>query len=197
MRWLAVILVLVVAAACGDGDDGGAADAIATTSPTIEGSTTMATTGPSTGPSESVLALSIAEFADGAPIPVANTCDGEDIAPTITWTDAPAGTQSFALIVDDPDAPRAEPFVHWVVHGLPSSATSVPSDDVSGVNDFGRRGWGGPCPPRGDPHRYIFTLYAVAEAPVFTETPTKGDVLAEIDGSILAQATYSGTYRRR
>src|ERR1017187_5501305 len=109
-------------------------------------------------------ALTTTAFADGGGIPKKYTCDGADVSPALNWNDAPAGTQSFALIADDPDAP-AGTWVHWVIYDLPASARGlpegVPKQEIvqgggyQGRNDFGRIGYGGPCPPPGSPHRYL------------------------------------------
>ena len=100
-------------------------------------------------------------------------CTGENVSPDLSWKDAPAGTKSFALTVYDPDAPTGSGWWHWVVFNIPASATTIPEGasakkrgmpkgSVQSVTDFGKPGWGGPCPPQGDsPHHYIFTLYAL------------------------------------
>ncbi|MBZ5641007.1 MAG: YbhB/YbcL family Raf kinase inhibitor-like protein, partial [Acidobacteriia bacterium] len=114
-------------------------------------------------------ALKSPAFERGARIPVRHTCDGEDVSPRLEWTDPPALTRSLALVVDDPDAPVGN-WVHWVVFDLPASARILPegapkdaslrepAGAIQGKNDFGRLGWGGPCPPPGKPHRYFFKL---------------------------------------
>src|SRR5438445_12680380 len=109
-------------------------------------------------------------FSNGASIAKNYTCDGPDVSPSLNWTGAPAGTQSFALIADDPDAP-AGTWVHWVLYNLPAGVSELPENiakveslDLDGArqgrNDFRRPGYGGPCPPPGPPHRYFFKLYA-------------------------------------
>ena len=121
-------------------------------------------------------ALHSSAFAPGAEIPRRHTCEGDDVSPPLAWSDPPAGTQSFALVVDDPDAPDPKApkrtWVHWVVYDLPASAhalaedagSSPPSGARVGKNDFGRAQWGGPCPPIGR-HRYFFKLFAL-DAPL-------------------------------
>lgn len=106
-------------------------------------------------------------FAWGDLIPRRHTCDGENVSPALEWEGAPLSTKSFALIVDDPDAP-AGAWNHWLLWDIPASTRSLSegfvagSLGVSGVNDFGKPGYGGPCPPRGHgPHRYFFTLVAM------------------------------------
>ena len=118
-------------------------------------------------------------FDDGGTIPRRHTCDGEDVSPALSWEGAPDGTASFALVVHDPDAPRGD-WVHWVIYDIPGHLTGLPEkagpaerldhlgEAVQGTNDFGRIGWGGPCPPPGKPHRYVFTLTAL-DAPLGLE----------------------------
>src|SRR5438046_3792505 len=121
-------------------------------------------------------------FKAGETIPRKHTRDGQDLSPALAWTAPPPGTKSFALVCDDPDAP-AGTWVHWVLYGVPASATSLPEgvrpaptlDDGSrqGTNDFRRTGYGGPCPPRGAPHRYSFRLYALDAVPGLAPGATK------------------------
>src|SRR6266540_1402431 len=114
--------------------------------------------------------LTSTAFTDGAAIPVKYTCDGADVSPPLAWSGAPAGTKSFALICDDPDAPRGT-WVHWVLFNLPAqekelaegtpTSARLPNSARQGKNDFGNIGYGGPAPPKGKPHRYFFKLYAL------------------------------------
>jgi len=144
-------------------------------------------------------------FADGTPIPEQFTCDGADVSPALQWTEAPAGTRSFALICDDPDAPVGT-WVHWVIYHLPATATELPEmvaptaelpDGArQGLNDFRRVGYGGPCPPPGRPHRYFFKLYALDLEPDLRPRATKADLLRAMQGHILGQAQLMGTYQR-
>lgn len=136
------------------------------------------------------------------------TCDGEDVSPSIRWSGAPEKTRSFALIVDDPDAPDpAAPkrvYVHWVLYDIPPSVAKIDEDGEDatvkagarqGKNDWGRTGYGGPCPPIGR-HRYFFKLYALDTMLGDLGTPTKGDVEKAMEGHVLASATIMGTYQR-
>ncbi len=149
--------------------------------------------------------LTSAAFSEGGSIPRQHTCDGRDISPALSWTGAPEKTRAFALIVDDPDAPR-KTWVHWVVFDLPARATDLPeavppkemiaSGGSQGVNDFGKIGWGGPCPPSGT-HRYVFTIYALDAPLALAARSTKQDVLRAIEGHVLAQAQLIGRYARK
>lgn len=155
------------------------------------------------------LTLTSSSFTQNAAIPREHTCEGEDTSPPLEWTDAPAGTRSFALIVDDPDAPDpAAPkrtWVHWVLYNLPASATRLSADaDGSGLpegtrvgrNDWNRAEWGGPCPPIGR-HRYFHKLYALdTELPDLGEA-TKSEVEQALRGHVIEQAELVGTYEKQ
>jgi Raf kinase inhibitor-like YbhB/YbcL family protein len=133
------------------------------------------------------------------------TCDGSDVSVPLNWTDPPEGTKSFALIADDPDAPSGT-FVHWVLYDLPGNAQQVdegiPPKRVldngakQGVNDFHQIGYGGPCPPRGPAHRYVFTLYALNHATGLQPGATKEQLLRAMQGHIVAKAQFIGMYAR-
>lgn len=148
--------------------------------------------------------LSSPAFADGADVPVRYTCDGEDLSPRLTWSGAPDGTRSFVLIMDDPDAPRGT-FTHWVVYDIPPDETelaeNVPNGTIgiSGRNSFGRRGYGGPCPPpKDEPHRYRFTLHALdIPSLALSGNVTREDVDAKIDAHVLRSAQLVGRYQRQ
>ena len=145
-------------------------------------------------------------FEAGGPIAQLYTCDGRDVSPPLRWDNVPDGTGSFALVCDDPDAPMGT-WVHWVIYGIPGSARQLPeavpvretlADGArQGRNDFGKTGYGGPCPPRGKPHRYFFRLYALDEVPSLAPGLSKKALLKAIDGHVLAEAELSGTYGRR
>lgn len=133
------------------------------------------------------------------------TCDAQDLSPALSWSDVPSGAKSFALICSDPDAPF-KPWTHWVIFNIPANKRNLPEgiqkvsrlDDgsIQGLNDFGKAGYGGPCPPPGNPHRYIFTLYCLDNALKLNEKSGKDDVLREIKGHVLAEAKTSGVYAR-
>jgi Raf kinase inhibitor-like YbhB/YbcL family protein len=143
-------------------------------------------------------------FGNGQPIPTTYSCKGRDVSPPLTWNEPPAGTQSLALILDDPDAP-AGTWVHWVIFNLPATARGLaeatPKDapltagGINGVNSWGRSGYGGPCPPSGT-HRYFFKLYALDTLLALTASADKSQVLTAMEGHILAQSELMGTYSK-
>lgn len=144
-------------------------------------------------------------FEAGGMIPAKYTCDGPDVSLPLRWADPPAGTKSFALIADDPDAPVGT-WVHWVVWNIPADASgldenvpktaSLPSGAQQGTTDFRRIGYGGPCPPSGT-HRYFFKLYALDTILELPSSTTKRDLEGAMQGHILGQAELMGQYRRR
>ena len=148
-------------------------------------------------------------FSDGGEIPVRYTCEGEDISPELHWSDPPAGTKSFALIVDDPDAPDpAHPkveFVHWVAYDIPADVREIkegvlPRSNLfcggfSGTSDFKHYGYGRPCPPVGR-HRYFFKLYALDTKLSGGAGKSKGELLREMKGHILGEAVLLGAYEK-
>jgi Raf kinase inhibitor-like YbhB/YbcL family protein len=142
--------------------------------------------------------LTSTAFAQGESIPVKYSCDGDDISPPLTWSDPPEGTQSLALIMDDPDAPGGA-WDHWVVFNMSadvrefSEAGSVTA--ITGKNSWGRSDYGGPCPPGGT-HRYFFKLYALDTALSLDENANKSQVLAAMEGHILVEAELMGTFSR-
>jgi Raf kinase inhibitor-like YbhB/YbcL family protein len=154
-----------------------------------------------------VFNISSPAFADNGPIPQQHTCEGADISPPLTWSGAPPSTKSFALIVDDPDAPdpRApqRTWVHWVLYDIPADTDALPADGAkhglpegtrSGINDWKRAGYGGPCPPTGR-HRYFHKLYALDMVCPDLERPTKARLLNAMKGHVLAEAQLIGTYQ--
>ena len=143
---------------------------------------------------------------EGQPIPTKYTCDGADISPPLKWSNVPPGAKSLALICDDPDAP-AGVWVHWILYDLPPTVTelpervptteTIPNGAKQGVNDFKRIGYGGPCPPRGNPHRYFFKLYALDAELQLKARATKKDLVRAMEGHILAEGQLMGTYKRK
>lgn len=152
------------------------------------------------------LSLTSTAFSQGGEIPTRHTCQGEDSSPPLAWSDVPPGTQSLALIVDDPDAPDPQApqmtYVHWVVYNLPgdagelatgASGTAMPPGAREGTNDWKRPGWGGPCPPIGR-HRYFHKLYALDTTLPDLGTATKAELEKAMEGHILDRAELMGTY---
>jgi Raf kinase inhibitor-like YbhB/YbcL family protein len=151
------------------------------------------------------LELQSPDFTAGGNIPKQFTCDGANISPALSWNAPPAATQSFVLIADDPDAPVGT-WVHWVIFDLPANLRALPQDfpkneqsadgSRQGRNDFGKIGYGGPCPPPGKPHRYFFKLYALEAKLNLMPGATKKDVERAMQGHILAQSEYIGRFSR-
>jgi Raf kinase inhibitor-like YbhB/YbcL family protein len=148
--------------------------------------------------------LMVSAFAEGAMIPKLHTCEGADLSPSLEWSGEPPETRSFALLVDDPDAPVGT-WNHWLLFDLPPSVRSLAQGyqpgklGQSGLNDFGRLGYGGPCPPTGHgPHRYFFRLYAVAAPSLgLAAGARRAEVDNALKGHILAEAQYMGRYERK
>lgn len=156
-----------------------------------------------------MMTLTSPAFKHGEPIPKIHTGDGEDLSPALRWANAPAATKSFALIMDDPDAPVGT-WVHWVLYDLPATRTELPQGVPKtaagpgtskhgacwGVDSFERVGYHGPLPPPGKPHRYVFKLYALDKVLSLKPCATKAQLLAASAGHVLAEAELIGTYRR-
>ncbi|GBD14420.1 Putative lipoprotein LppC [bacterium HR25] len=182
-RWLTVVAVALAALGCGGGGH--------STSPSPEAS-----------PS---LTVSSGAFAPMGAIPVRYTCDGDNVSPPLAWSGAPGGTASFALVMDDPDAPRGT-FVHWVLYNLPAGVQSLPegvptverleSGALQGRNSAGRLGYTGPCPPRGPAHRYRFSVYALDATLPLAPGVSQSELEKAMAGHILARGQLVGTYSR-
>jgi Raf kinase inhibitor-like YbhB/YbcL family protein len=172
---------------------------------TVGGSTVAIQPYPSAGGAPMALVLKSPAFAHGAEIPKKHTCEAADVSPALEWGGPPARTVSFALIMDDPDAP-AGTWVHWVLWNLPASAHELSEavakqdqlDDGTrqGRNSFRKIGYNGPCPPSGKPHRYFFRLYALEEKLDLAPGANSSDLQEAMKGHVLIQAEYMGTYRR-
>ena len=144
-------------------------------------------------------------FAPGGTIPVQFTCSGADISPPLAWSPPPQGTRTFALIMDDPDAPGGT-WSHWVVYNLLPSTRQLPQaapqgDTIAGggeqgLNDFHKIGYGGPCPPPGKPHRYFFRIYALDTMLDLLAPAQRKDILASMKDHLLAQGELMGTFGR-
>jgi Raf kinase inhibitor-like YbhB/YbcL family protein len=147
------------------------------------------------------ISLSTEAFENGRPIPQQYTCDGADETPSLNWSDPPEGTKSFALVIDDPDAPSGT-FRHWGVYDIPASARSIGGGQRVGTevtNDFGKPGYGGPCPPKGHgTHHYHFKLFALNVDRLDLGPNSKViDVENEATKHAIAQGELVGTYERR
>lgn len=155
------------------------------------------------------LVLTSPAFSNGDAIPPRYTCEAEDISPELRWQGEPPATKSFALIVDDPDAPDPQApkmtWVHWVVYDIPADAHVLPENadaqglppgTKQGLNDWKRTGYGGPCPPIGT-HRYFFKLYALDTVLSDLVRPTKAQLLSAMKGHVLQEAQLIGTYKKK
>ena len=144
----------------------------------------------------------ISAFAMGAAIPPKYCCTR--VSPPISWSAVPPGTQSIAVLCDDPDAPRGD-WVHWVLFNLPpdtqkleegASSAKLPAGAIQGTTDYGRSGYDGPCPPPGRPHRYFFKVFALDTKLKLDSSTTKGDLLEAMKGHVLAQGQLMGRFGR-
>jgi hypothetical protein len=139
------------------------------------------------------------DFQHNQAIPPVHTCDGKDISPHLAWSGAPEGTKSFALTCIDPDAPMGD-FIHWLIYNIPAHASELPRGGPlpagarEAANDFGKRPYGGPCPPSGT-HRYFFTIHALKVSDL--GTVSKNDFLNKVKENRLASAEIIGLYQRK
>ncbi|MFJ9815545.1 YbhB/YbcL family Raf kinase inhibitor-like protein [Streptomyces sp. NPDC101151] len=178
---IAVVAATAVVSGCGDRSGSGSA--------------------PSPTTSHRLTVMSPA-YADGGTIPRRYTCEGENVSPPLAVTGVPPQASSLAFLLQDPDAPRGT-FTHWLVwdidpHAGHLTAGEHPRGAAEGRNDFGRTGYGGPCPPRGDsPHRYVLTVYATDRRPDLTADATRADLLHALSGHTLATGTLTGRYGRQ
>jgi len=151
-------------------------------------------------------ALNSTAFPNGGEIPRKYTCSGENVSPALNWTEAPPQARSLALIADDPDAP-AGTWTHWILWNIPAQATSLPEgvptnqESLSngarqGKNDFGRIGYGGPCPPPGRPHRYYFRLYALDAALDLKSGAARSELESAMKPHVVAHAEWMGMFKR-
>lgn len=181
---IAPAIALVALASCGASKDGNSQGGAAVENATL-----------------TKLELTSDAFKDGQPIPGQYTCDGAGQTPTLRWSEPPANTKSFALVIDDPDAPSGT-FRHWGVFDIPSSARSIGGSERTGTevrNDFGKPGYGGPCPPKGHgPHHYQFKLFALDVGSLgLTAGSHVSDIEREAEKHAVAKGELIGTYERR
>jgi hypothetical protein len=161
-------------------------------------------THPAEGQANPGLNVTSSSFSEGGAMPQRLTCDGEDISPNLQWRAGPYGTKSFAMVMDDPDAPID--FTHWIAFNIPASTrqlaegasmhSTLPSGSAEGGNSFGRIGYGGPCPPPGKLHHYIFRLYALDMSLTLPPGAEMNQVKAAIARHILAEGRIVGLYQR-
>jgi len=145
------------------------------------------------------LRISSSAFSNNDTIPTRYTCDGQDVAPPLEWSDIPANARSIAIICDDPDAPSGR-FTHWVLYNIPASARGIAEHatiGTPGVNSFGKTGFGGPCPPKKDQaHHYHFRVYALDIESLGSAGLSKEDALKAMRGHVVAEGDLVGTYKR-
>lgn len=183
----AVLVTLALGIACGDDDGGPSA-----TQPAADGPLAQ-------------FSMQSNAFQNEGDIPSRYTCDGQDVSPPLFWEEPPEGTQSFVLFMDDPDAPGGT-FNHWLYYDLPGETRSLPEGvpvagepppgGFQGTNSFGDNGYGGPCPPSGQEHAYIFTLTALDSELDMASGASKDEVLAAMQGRALGEARLTGNYGR-
>lgn len=149
-----------------------------------------------------IFTLTTEDFLDQGILPVLYTCDGKDISPQLSWTDAPANTKSFVLLMTDQTIKKAEEFYHWVVFNIPGKETSLaegikklPAGTISGKNNMGKTQYSGPCPPKGTSHTYVITLYAL-DQPLKLDKEVDGKEVAEAVKNNLGKATLTFVYSR-
>jgi Raf kinase inhibitor-like YbhB/YbcL family protein len=178
-RPLALLLLAALPAGCGGGGD-------KPSEPLPDAANSITLTSPA--------------FRDGGTIPKRFSCDGDGASPALRWSGVPAGARELVLVVEDPDADR---FVHWTVLGIPAKAIGipegrVPAGAVQTENSFGKRGWGGPCPPEGDDaHHYVFSLYATDARLGLGKEASPDDVRAALSEHALARGALTGLSARR
>lgn len=165
-----------------------------------------ANTAPAERAARMTIQVTSSAFKDEGSIPAKYTCDGQNVSPPLKWNSIPKATKSIALIADDPDAPRGT-WVHWVVYGLPPSLRELPENVPAaesvlgnggrqGTTDFGKIGYGGPCPPNGT-HRYFFKVYALDTDPHLNPGLTKAQLLKAMEGHVLGEGQLMGKYTRK
>jgi Raf kinase inhibitor-like YbhB/YbcL family protein len=178
VRLLALASTLLVLAACGGGDGSG--------------------TELEEGPAAAGFAFTDeSDVAEGKPMDERFTCDGADVAPELAWTGVPGEAKQLALALEDPDAPGGT-FTHWLVYGLDASVTGLPgaAGAREGKNDFGDTGYRGPCPPKGEEHRYVFRLFALHAAIDLEPGADRAAFDDAVAPHVLAEARLTAPYRR-
>ncbi|HYW96318.1 MAG TPA: YbhB/YbcL family Raf kinase inhibitor-like protein [Bacteroidales bacterium] len=148
--------------------------------------------------------LTSRSFEYGTGIPAIFTCDGDNISPALRWDEAPKNTVTFALILEDPDAPGGT-YTHWILYNIPAGETELETivpvakkldnGAIHGKNDFGKYGYGGPCPPKGETHRYFFRIFALKKKLAPESAGNHDDFYEAIKNNVLEKAEYMGTYK--
>jgi Raf kinase inhibitor-like YbhB/YbcL family protein len=144
------------------------------------------------------ITVSSAAFTEGGDIPRRYTCDGQDLSPPLSFAGVPSDARELALLVEDPDAPGGT-FVHWVAWGIDAAKSGLAEGETapgSGTNDFGRPGYGGPCPPRGPAHRYVFSVFAVSDPLNLAAGASADDLRRALAGRVVADGRVAGRYTR-
>ncbi len=144
------------------------------------------------------ITLSSTAFSDGGDIPRRYTCDGEDVSPPLSFGGVPSNANELVLLVEDPDAPGGT-FVHWVAWGIDPTKAGLGEGEAppaSGTNGFRQRGYGGPCPPKGRAHRYVFTILALSGALELPAGASSDDLRRAVENSVIAQGAITGRYAR-
>ena len=195
MKRVALIALSLLVVACASDGRTLRQPAEGASAPPLPSSTTLPAPG---GTVSSGFVLTSTAFTAGGSIPIEFTCDGAKTSPPLSWGAVPDGTVELALTVVDPDA---HGFVHWVVAGLDPTVQAlgkgaVPDGAVQATNGAGSIGWTGPCPPKGTPHHYVFTLYALTAASGVTDGMPSTDALAAVAKTTAKTATLTGTYQR-
>lgn len=150
--------------------------------------------------------ISSTAFELGKSIPEEYTCDGDDTSPFLHWSDTPKGTVTLAMIMEDPDAPNGT-FIHWIIYNMPSNLTelektiaiknNLDNGAIQARNSFGKIGYGGPCPPEGEEHRYYFKLFALDKKLAPNSINDADTFYSSIKGAVIEEAVYMGTYRKK
>ncbi len=147
------------------------------------------------------LAITSNAFLDKMAMPTLYTCDGKDLSPGLTWTDPPAKTSAYAIIMNDIDAPDKN-FYHWIVYNIPGKTLDIPQGGplpagaLTGKNNFDKPGYSGPCPPKGTAHNYVITLYALDNKLTLPKDASGTEVMAALKGHIIGQTELTGVYSR-
>jgi Raf kinase inhibitor-like YbhB/YbcL family protein len=180
VRWfVAAVLLVAVLAACGGDDE----EEPVPSAPSVAG-----------------FEFEEGAVAEGEPIDARYTCEGEDVSPELAWTGVPEGAAELILVVEDPDAPGGT-FTHWLAFGIDPGETGMAEgaeglDLAQGENDMGEIGYGGPCPPEGETHDYVFRLLAVDAESGLDDGASRDDVLAAVEGHVLGEAILTAPYSR-